>query len=234
MTQGPEDLPPPDPASAPYDGAPPPVRDFPPPVAPPPQYPPLGVPGAALPPAYQGAPYGAPISSSGNGFPPTGPPSPQAAQHRRSARFYFLGALALLAAASVVIIVQERGGHTFLWLGGVFIAARLIMTARRHYSASTQLGHGTLTSVERGIAVVAVVGVVCLFGVAAYQYFVPTKPSTGQCYADKGNKVATVDCSDSTAAYTQGPTVTNPSQCPTASDSYVDAGDGKYYCLLPK
>ena len=234
MTHDPEQPPPPDPANAPSNDAPQPTGGFPAPVTPPSQYPPLGVPGAALPPAYQGAPYGAPIGSNSNMFPPSGTPSPQAAQHRRSARFYFLGALALLAAASVVIIVQERGGHTFLWLGGLFIAARLLMTSRRHYGASTQLGHGSLTAMERGVAVIAVLGVVCLFGVAAYQYLDPTKPSAGQCYANNANKVAPVDCSDSSAAYTQGPTVTNPSQCPTVSDSYVVAGDGKYYCLLPK
>lgn len=234
MTQGPEHLPPPDPTSAPNIDMPQPTGGFPPPVAPPPQYPPIGVPGASLPAPYQGAPYGAPTGNSDD-FAPSGTPSPEAAKHRRSARLYFLGALAVLAAAAIFFIVQERGGHgTLLWFGGLFVVARLIMTARRHYGASTQLGHGTITTVERGVAVVATVGVVCLFGFAGYQYFVPTKPSTGQCYANSGSKATTVDCSDSTAAYTQGPTVTNPNQCPSASNTYLDAGDGQYFCLLPK
>lgn len=233
MTQDPEHLPPPDPASTPVTGIPQPTGSFSLPVPPPPQYPPIGIPGAAFPAAYQGAPYGAPSGSS-NMSAPSGTPNPKAAEHRRSARLYFFGALALLAALAVLIIVQERGGHTFLWFGGLIIAARLIMTARRHYGTSTQLGHGTVTMVERGVAAIAVVGVLCLFGIAVHQYGAPAQSSAGQCYANQGGKLSTVDCSDSTATYIQGPTVTNSSQCPATSDSYLDAGDGQYYCLLPK
>lgn len=174
------------------------------------------------------------VTPTGYGAMPAAPPSAPG----RAALLWFLGGVAVAVGVSIAgwIVVNSRGGGV-LWWGGYFVTLALWRTAWRNY----QIARGA-TGQKLGGAALAVVVVGALLAVGSAALFAsayigektapPIADGVGSCWADKGDQVVNVSCSDSTAAYVAVSEAASDADCPSTIAGSIDSTTpGKVLCL---
>lgn len=166
--------------------------------------------------------------------------APQAttASPARAALPWFLGGVAVAVGVSIAgwMVVHSRGGGV-LWWGGYFVTFGLWRAAYGAYSRAR-----AATGQKLGGAAMAVVvlgTVVALGSAAAFAVsYVGEKTApavadgVGSCWAEDGDQVVAVACTDSDAKYVAVSEVASDSDCATEDAGAIDSTTkGKVLCL---
>jgi hypothetical protein len=192
-----------------------------------------------------------PASESAAPLPaPTGPPAyvapagygaaPQAAAAgpAKAALPWFLAGVAVAVGVSIAgyVVVHSRGGGV-LWWGGYIVTFGLWRTAWSRYSAARA---ATGTGLSGGAKAVVALGTVLALGAAAVfavsyvgvKSAPPIADGVGSCWAESGDQVVAVSCSEADAKYVAVSEVASDADCPETSAGAIDSTTaGKVLCL---
>lgn len=195
--------------------------------------PPGSVPDLVLPPVqHPGSPtYVAP---EGYGAMPVGAVRSPA----RAALPWFLGGVLVAVGVSVAgwMVVHSRGGGV-LWWGGYFVTFALWRTAWRQYQASRaatgqRLGGAATALVAVGTVVALASAAVFAFSYVGEKTAPPVADGVGSCWAENGEQVVAVACTDADAKYVAVSEQTSDADCPSTAAGAIDASTpGKVLCL---
>jgi hypothetical protein len=176
-------------------------------------------------PSYAGAP--APVA-----------PGPVESPAKAAAPSFLLGAAVGIGVSALGLWIMKTHSSGIFWFGGYFVTFAAWRRSWAYYtSTAARTGQG-LTPPQKAIA--GVLGGLTLILTALFvvQYVgTLTAPkltaAVGSCWADSGDKVVQVECSDSSAAYIATSTAPTQSSCPDSAEGSISE-NGVYYCLTRK
>jgi hypothetical protein len=195
--------------------------------------------GTPLPAAEIGTPpapsTGATYPGGYAGAPAPGPSGPVESPAKAAAPSFLLGALVAIGVSVLGLWVIQSHSSGVFWFGGYFVTLVAWRRSWAYYKATSARTGSGLTTPQKAIVAVLAGTALMLTAAFAVQYIgVKTAPkltaAVGSCWADSGDKVRLVECSDSSAAYVATSTALTQDSCPTSAEGSI-SDNGTYYCL---
>jgi hypothetical protein len=164
-----------------------------------------------------------------------GPSGPVESPAKAAAPSFLLGALVAIGVSVLGLWVIQSHSSGVLWFGGYFVTLAAWRRSWAYYKATSARTGAGLTAPQKAIVAVLAGTALVLTAAFAVQYIgAKTAPkltaAVGSCWADSGDKVRLVECSDSSAAYIATSTALTQDACPASAEGSI-SDNGTYYCL---
>lgn len=176
-------------------------------------------------PSYAGAP--APVA-----------PGPVESPARAAAPSFLLGAAVGIAVSALGLWIMKTHSSGIYWFGGYFVTFAAWRRSWAYYKSTAARTGQRLTPPQKAIVGVLGAATLVLTALFVVQYIgTLTAPkltaAVGSCWAESGDKVVQVECSDSSAVYTATSTAATSGSCPDSAEGSISE-KGVYYCLTRK